>query len=86
MEGLLLLSLLEVLRLRPWIARELGLLLLWETLRLARIASELLLQRASTEASRLGCESTLEAAGLLEWLLLAILRLLLPRSGAVPTP
>jgi hypothetical protein len=84
--------LLELLALLPWVARELGLLLrrrllllLLEALRLARIASELLLQLAAREASGLRCQSALEAARLLVGLLLAILRLL-PRSGAIPTP
>ena len=87
LERLLLGSLLELLPLLPWIARELGLLLLREALRLARIARELLLQLAAREPRRLRAKCTREAAGLLERLLLAILRLLLlPRSGAVPTP
>ena len=92
LERLLLLSLLELLALLPWVARELGLLLrrrllllLLEALRLTRIASELLLQLAAREASGLRCQSALEAARLLVGLLLAILRLL-PRSGAIPTP
>lgn len=85
LEGLLLRSLLELLTLLPRIARELGLLLLREALRLAWEACELLLQLTSWEASRLRRKPALEAAGLLEGLLLAILGLL-PRSGAVPTP
>lgn len=88
-----LLLLLELLALLPWEARVLRLLrlrLLSEALRLAREASKLLLHWLhwpSSEARRLRCQSALEAAGLLEGLLLLLLPILrLPRSGTVPTP
>lgn len=95
LEGYLLgsLLLLELLALLPWEARVLRLLrlrLLSEALRLAREASKLLLHWLhwpSSEARRLRCQSALEAAGLLEGLLLLLLPILrLPRSGTVPTP
>ena len=77
--------LLEGLGLLAWIARELRLLLLLrEALRLSRKARELLLDWASAKACRLRSQSALEASGLLERLLLAILRL--ARSGAVAAP
>lgn len=84
MGGLLLLELLALL---PWVACELRLLrlLLSKALRLARIASELLLQRGSSISCRLRCQSALEATGLLEGLLLLAI-LWLPRSGAVAAP
>ena len=66
LEGLLLRRLLERLGLLAWEARELGLLLLLEVLRLARKACELRLQWASTKASWLRAQSSLEASGLLE--------------------
>jgi hypothetical protein len=61
-------------------------LLLWlsEVLRLSWIACELWLQRASSKSCRLRAQPTLEAARLLEGLLLAILGL--SRSGAVGAP
>lgn len=89
MKGLLLRCLLELLRLLAWIARKLGLLglrRLLEALGLARVARELLLERSARESSWLRPQGTREAAGLLERLLLAILGLLLPGSGAVSTP
>jgi hypothetical protein len=84
------------LTLLPRIARELRLLregrlllLLPETLRLARIPSELWLHGSSSKACRLSSQSALEAPGL-AILLLRLLLLLavggLPRSGAVAAP
>lgn len=60
------------------------LLLLLEILRLSRKACKLGLQWASAKSCRLRAQSALEAAGLLERLLLSIPRL--PRSGAVAAP
>jgi hypothetical protein len=61
------------------------LLLLSKALRLARIASELLLHGSSPKTCWLRTKATLEAAGLLErLLLLAILRL--PRPGTIAAP
>jgi hypothetical protein len=60
------------------------LLLLSEVLRLSWEASELLLQWSPSKSCRLRAKSTLEAARLLERLLLAILRL--SRAGAVGAP
>ena len=88
-----LLLLLELLVLLPWEACVLRLHARWllsEALRLAREASKLLLHRLhwpSSEARRLRCQSALEAAGLLEGLLLLLLPILrLSRSGTVSTP
>jgi hypothetical protein len=91
LEGHLLWSLLllELLVLLPWEARVLRLLrlrLLSKALRLARKASILWLHWSSSESRRLGCQTTLKAAGLLEGLLLLLPILRLPRSGTIPTP
>lgn len=90
--GSLLLLLLELLGLLPRIACILGLLLLRllsKALRLAREASHLRLHWSSTKACRLRSHSSLEvaleAAGLLEGLLLLAI-LWLPRSGAIAAP
>jgi hypothetical protein len=94
LELLLLWSLLlELILLLPWISRVLWLLrlrlLLPESLRLSRIASELWLHWTSSKACRLRSKSTLtlKASGLSIWLLLLLLAILgLPRSGAVAAP
>jgi hypothetical protein len=87
---MLLLLLLEALGLlTAWIACELRLLLLRrrrEALRLSRKACELLLHRRRSKARRLRPQPALEAAGLLEWLLLLLAISRLPRSGAVRAP
>jgi hypothetical protein len=90
LEGHLLRSrLLELLALLARIARVLRLLrlrLLSKALRLARKASKLLLHWASSKARWLGRHSTLKASRLLEWLLLLLAVLRLPRSGAIAAP
>jgi hypothetical protein len=81
--------LLELLALLARIARVLRLLrlrLLSKALRLARKASKLRLHWGSPKARRLGRHSTLNASGLLEWLLRLLAVLRLPRSGAVAAP
>ncbi len=89
LKGMLLWSLLERLALVTGEARDLRLLrlllLLLEALRLPRKARELRLERNSPISRRLRAHGSLEAAGLLErLLLLAILGL--PGAGTVPTP
>ena len=91
LKWLLLRSLLERLTLLPEVARELRLLLrrLLEALRLPWVARELRLELSTPESSRLRTQSSLEAAGLLEGLLLLLLLLAilrLPRTGAVAAP
>jgi len=75
--------------LTAWIARELRLLLLRrrrEALRLSRKACELLLHQRSSKSRGLRPQSALEAAGLLERLLLLLAIARLSRSGAVRAP